>query len=148
MFHGIGLRANDLGANPYLTFSLAACVELICSIFTFKILQFDVRRKLYFVLMLLCGVSCTAIYFSSKFVKFRLSAFSWTYFNLIILENLLLTVLSALIAKFSISASYAIVRFYSSELFNESLRARYLSNCSLMARVGSVIAPFIIGVVS
>lgn len=67
MFHGIGLRANDLGSNPYLTFSLAAFVELICSIFTFKVLQFNVRRKLYFVLMLLCGLSCTTIYFSSKF---------------------------------------------------------------------------------
>ena len=97
--------------------------------------------------MLLCGMSCTTVYFSSNLSKI---IFSIKYQNLYakFIENLLLTVSSALIAKFSISASYAIIRFYSSELFNESVRARYLSNCSLMARLGSIIAPFIIGVVS
>jgi hypothetical protein len=53
-----------------------------------------------------------------------------------------------LIAKFSISASYAIIRFYTSELLPETLRVTYLTRYTLMARIGSVIAPFIIGVVS
>ena len=70
-----------------------------------------------------------------------------TLLSVFILENSLLTVTNALIAKFSISASYAIIRFYTSELLPEALRASYLTKCTLMARIGSVIAPFIIGVV-
>jgi MFS family permease len=53
----------------------------------------------------------------------------------------------ALSAKFSISASYAIIRSYSSELFPEFKRKTYISTCSYMARLGSIIAPFIIGFV-
>ena len=34
------------------------------------------------------------------------------------------------------------------EFFQENLRVNYLTKCTLMARTGSVIAPFIVGVVS
>lgn len=52
----------------------------------------------------------------------------------------------ALVAKFCVSSTYAIIRLYSSEFFPEYFRKSYLTKCSIMARVGSVIAPFIIAV--
>jgi hypothetical protein len=61
-----GLRSNDLGANPYLTFALSAMSELLASLFTFKLLEFRSRRKPYFVLILIAGFSCTTVYFSSN----------------------------------------------------------------------------------
>jgi hypothetical protein len=65
VFHGFGLRANDLGMNPYVTFAFSAIFEILCSIFTFKLLQFKQRRKPYFFLMLVAGLSCTIIYILS-----------------------------------------------------------------------------------
>ena len=49
-----------------------------------------------------------------------------------------------MVAKFSIACSYAIIRLYSNEFLPESSRKSYLSKCSVMARTGSVLAPFII----
>ncbi|CAF1065524.1 unnamed protein product [Brachionus calyciflorus] len=91
--------------------------------FTFKLLQYKYRRKLYFCFMLISGVFCTMIFYS---------------------KNVTLTTTCAMIAKFSIACTYAIIRLYSSEYFPENLRKNYLTKCSIMARTGSVIAPFII----
>jgi len=59
------------------------------------------------------------------------------------------SVVSALIAKFCISASYAIIRLYTSELFeNEKIKQSYINKCIIMARVGAICAPFVTGLVS
>lgn len=64
--------------------------------------------------------------------------------------NLILNVVSALIAKFCVSASYAIIRLYTSEfLESEHIKLNYyMTKCTLLARIGAVFAPFVIGVVS
>jgi MFS family permease len=158
VFHGLGLRSNDLGISPYLTFALSALVELICAMFTFELLQYNARRKPYIFLILITGICCTSVYFSSKS---ELEKFTTTTTKIQLIKqnfqlkisshhfigNIIFTVLMALSAKFSISASYAIIRSYSSELFPEFKRKTYISTCSYMARLGSIIAPFIIGFV-
>jgi OCT family organic cation transporter-like MFS transporter 4/5 len=50
-----------------------------------------------------------------------------------------------MIGKFCASASYAIIYLYSSELFPTSVRNTGMGACSMMARVGSMIAPQING---
>jgi hypothetical protein len=62
----------------------------------------------------------------------------------IISENHAITIVAALIAKFSIASSYAVIRLYTNELFTKYDRKNYLTSCSIMARLGSIIAPFII----
>jgi hypothetical protein len=49
------------------------------------------------------------------------------------------------IFKFCASASYAIIYLYSSELFPTSIRNSCMGSCSMMARIGAITAPFIIG---
>ena len=147
----LGLRSNDLGTNPYLTFALSAVVELICSIFTFQALKFSIRRKVYVLFMIISGTCCTLIYFSSKFnlINSILVHFIIIWFNYKKKKtgNVIITVVTALIAKFSISFTYAVIRMYSSEIFQDHDRKAYLAKCSIMARVGSVLAPFQIGLV-
>ena len=129
---------------------MSALFEIVCTVFTFKVLQYKPRRKPYFVLMTFTGACCTFVYFSSNFLKFfsNILKFSKICFLILIPDKLYLTILSALLAKFSVSSAYAIIRLYSSELFPEYDRKSYMTKCSVLARLGSVIAPFIISIVN
>jgi MFS transporter, OCT family, solute carrier family 22 (organic cation transporter), member 4/5 len=49
--------------------------------------------------------------------------------------------------KFCASMSYAIIYLFSSELFPTSIRNTGMGCCSMVARIGSMTAPFIIGLV-
>ena len=53
----------------------------------------------------------------------------------------------AMFGKFCASMSYAIIYLFSSELFPTSIRNTGMGCCSMVARVGSMTAPFIIGLV-
>lgn len=70
IFHGLGLRSNDLGINPYGSFALSAFIEIISILFTFKLLKKNFRRTFYFIFMTSSGICCTTIYFSSKTIFF------------------------------------------------------------------------------
>lgn len=48
-----------------------------------------------------------------------------------------------MIGKFSISASYAILRLYSNEVFPTSIRNSCLGACSTISRLGVIFAPII-----
>lgn len=123
-FYGIGLKSNDLGVNPYLTFFISATVELFSYILSsFAITKFG-RKIPYIICLFIAGVSCVAIYFLEN--------------------NVILTVVLAMIGKFAIAASYAIIHLYSSEVFPTTVRGTCQGACSMMARFGSIIAPGII----
>ena len=49
-----------------------------------------------------------------------------------------------MVGKFCASASYAIIYLYSSELFPTSVRNSGMGTCSMMARVGAIVAPLIL----
>jgi len=48
-----------------------------------------------------------------------------------------------MIGKFSISASYAILRLYSNEVFPTSIRNSCLGACSTISRLGVIFAPIV-----
>ena len=50
--------------------------------------------------------------------------------------------------KFCIAGAYAIIYLYSSELFPTSIRNSCMGACSMMARVGSMLAPLSLSVSS
>jgi MFS family permease len=51
-----------------------------------------------------------------------------------------------MIGKFCVASSYAIIYLYSSELFPTSVRNSLMGSCSMMARIGSMLAPLIISI--
>ena len=53
----------------------------------------------------------------------------------------------AMIGKFFASAAYATIYMYSTEMFPTSIRNSCMGACSMMARVGSMVAPQIINLV-
>lgn len=122
-FYGLGLKSNDLGVNPYLSFLIAAIVELIAYLVCMFALTKFGRKYPYMVCLYIGGLACISMYF--------------------IEENIVLTVVLAMVGKFAISISYAIIHLYSSEMFPTTLRGSCQGACSMMARFGSIIAPAI-----
>ena len=49
----------------------------------------------------------------------------------------------AMIGKFCISASFAIVYVYSAEVFPTVLRTTGVGSSSMCARIGSIVAPYV-----
>lgn len=120
LFYGLGLKSSDLGVNPYLSFAISAFVEIIAYIIVHLILDRIGRKLPYFVFLFLAGLSCFSVTF--------------------ITDNLIVVVL-AMIGKMCASASYAIIYLYTSELFPTSIRNTGMGTCSMMARIGAMIAP-------
>lgn len=123
VFYGVGLKANDLGVSPYLSFTIAGVVEVVALGITFLILDKTGRKSLYCGFLFLAGVSCISIIFVEK-LEYELAL--------------------AMFGKFCASGSYAIIYLYSSELFPTSIRNSLMGSCSMMARVGSMMAPLVL----
>ncbi len=69
IFYGVGLKSNDLGANPYMTFAISAAVELIAIVITHQILEKFGRKIPYGLSLLIAGLSCFVIVFIGKIFK-------------------------------------------------------------------------------
>lgn len=66
IFYGLGLKSNDLGLNPYLTFAISAFVEIIAYIIAHAVLDIFGRKAPYVISLGLAGVSCFSIGFVCK----------------------------------------------------------------------------------
>lgn len=80
------------------------------------------RRVPLSMFMVLGGISCLLIQF---------------------LNNPVLTFPLAMFGKLSIAASFAIIYIHSAELFPTTQRSSGLGLCSLFARLGGILAPFV-----
>lgn len=124
IFYGVGLKSNDLGVNPYLSFAISACVEILAYVVSHMVLDIFGRKLPYVISLASAGIFCFIIGFmSNKYVIVTL----------------------AMLGKFCASMSYAIIYLYSSELFPTSIRNTGMGACSMMARIGAMTAPLIIG---
>lgn len=59
-----------------------------------------------------------------------------------------LIVTLSLVGKFGIAAAFAIVYVYSAEIFPTEYRSVGIGACSMCARIGGIVAPFIASLVS
>jgi hypothetical protein len=72
LFYGVGLKANDLGMNPYMTFAIAAFVELLSYMLTHFVVDKFGRKYPYLLFLLAAGVSCLSITFISSHWLYKL----------------------------------------------------------------------------
>ena len=96
--YGVGLKSNDLGVSPYLSFAISASVEVFAYILTQMVLDRLGRKLPYCTFLFIGGVSCFLITFTSKplLLKYHVKRLVYFYF---LIENVYLVLILAMIGK-------------------------------------------------
>ncbi|XP_035668644.1 organic cation transporter protein-like [Branchiostoma floridae] len=124
VYYGISLNAAAFHGNLYLNFAISGFVEIPAYLISIYILDKFGRRCSLSSLMVVGGVACIVAFFIPKHLF-------W------------LTTTLAMIGKFCITATFAIVYIFTAEIYPTVIRQIGLGMGAMMARVGGIIAPFI-----
>lgn len=126
VYYGLALNVKNLGGSLYINFALASVIELPSYLVTQVLLARLGRRQTLFCLLLGASVSC----FLCMFLQGG--------------QNVAAVSMTALVGRFCISASFALLYVYSAELFPTVVRNAGMGISSLSARLGGIVAPFIV----
>ncbi|XP_071950319.1 organic cation transporter protein-like [Antedon mediterranea] len=130
-FVGISLNSSDLFGDKYLNTFLVCLVDVPSGIVSIYLLQRINRRPLLMIFLLLAAVFSI----SSAFVPLVTKSGTNLY-------PLILTL--ACLGKYAIGTSFNCFWLYANEIFPTELRNRAFGTCSFAARIGSIIAPYIL----
>ncbi|KAJ9576876.1 hypothetical protein L9F63_006547, partial [Diploptera punctata] len=122
VFFGLSLNSVSVGGNKYTNFIMVALIELPAYVIFYICMDRIGRKKTLCASLILSGISCMAF------------AFLPTDMNIVQL-------ILFLMGKFGITISFAVVFVFTAELFPTELRHSMLATCSMLGRIGSVIAP-------
>ncbi|KAK6187134.1 hypothetical protein SNE40_005223 [Patella caerulea] len=123
VYYGLSLNTENLAGDPYLNFCIAGAVEIpayiLCIIFLNKV----GRKRPLVISMCVGGIACI------------LSG------TIPINDIKTLTIVLAMVGKFFITASYAIVYLVASEVFPTVVRNIGMGVASMSARIGGILVP-------
>ncbi|XP_037937277.1 organic cation transporter protein [Teleopsis dalmanni] len=119
---GLSLNSVNLGGNKYNNFMLNGLVQIPGLIVPLLIMDRVGRRFSLCTSMLICAACMVgAVFVGKDNYGFELTLF--------------------LIGKFAITCSFQILYFFTSEIFPTNVRNSLLSFCSMIGRIGSMLAP-------
>ncbi|XP_045498927.1 organic cation transporter protein-like isoform X1 [Colias croceus] len=122
VFYGLAINSVSLAGDKYTNFMLVVSVEVIAVVTNALVLDRIGRKRTLLIAYMVCGVSCIAIAFVPK-------GMSW------------LVTLLYLVGKIAITQAFSGIYMYTSELFPTHARHSLLGFCSMVGRVGSIVAP-------
>jgi OCT family organic cation transporter-like MFS transporter 4/5 len=131
VYYGISLNIGDFGGgNLFLSFFIAGLIEFPSYLFCVVAFKYIGRRPLTAIMMYGSGLACLACipFTSSDYTSWRMSI--------------------AMIGKFCITSSYGLIYVYAAEIYPTVVRQAGVGSCSIAARVGSIIAPYVKELVS
>ncbi|XP_070542002.1 organic cation transporter protein-like [Ptychodera flava] len=128
VYYGLSLNTDLLAGNRYLNFFLSGAVEIPAYILSAIIVSYFGRRIPLCIFHVVGGIACII----TGFIPEETS-------NGTDLTPLIVTV--AMIGKFGIAGSFAIVFLYSTELFPTVIRNLGVGVSSFSSRVGGILAP-------
>ncbi|KAL4233278.1 hypothetical protein ACF0H5_007962 [Mactra antiquata] len=128
-YFGLALNSGNLHGDLYLNFALSGLVEIPAYVMVVGLVDRVGRRKLYSVTMIIGGLSCASTLLAIKFGTED--------------TNILVTILS-LLGRLCVTAAFAVAYIHSAELFPTVVRNAGLGGASLFARVGTMVAPYIV----
>ncbi|XP_072178172.1 organic cation transporter protein-like [Diadema setosum] len=123
VYYGLSLSTSDLGVNDYVAFFISGGVEIPAIISGMFAIEYIGRKWSTFGYMVFGGVACLCTIFTP------LGAWRTTV---------------AMLGKFGIAASFAIIYVYSAELFPTPVRSVGVGICSMSARIAGILAPIIL----
>lgn len=125
VYYGLSLGGDKFGVDPFVYMSLSGAMEIPGSTLTIPMVDRMGRRPsnaiCFFVtaaVLLVLGVIPTGI--------------DW------------LVTTMALLGKLTIAAAYQVLSLQATELFPTEVRLRGLGTCSMMSKIGSISAPFLV----
>ncbi|XP_059057321.1 organic cation transporter protein-like [Achroia grisella] len=118
VYYGLTINSVTLAGDKYVNFALNMAMEIVASLLIMMALERFGRKRSIFVAFLLCGVACVVPYFVSSS---RLGFF--------------------FLGKLAITFAFNSVYVFTAELFPTHARSSALAACSLVGRVGSILAP-------
>ncbi|XP_062586265.1 organic cation transporter protein-like [Saccostrea cucullata] len=125
VYYGLALGTDNLGGDPYINFMIAGAVEIPAYIMCVLCLNRIGRKKPLTATMIFGGISCIASAFIPK-------------------DLVPLKVTLAMLGKFGITASYAIIYLMAAEVFPTVVRNIGMGISSMSARIGGMLAPQIL----
>ncbi|XP_067676242.1 organic cation transporter protein-like [Haliotis asinina] len=130
VYYGLSLNSDNLGAGSlHLNFLLVGLVEFPAYALSIGLLDRLGRKIMHCAMMIIGGVSCILTIFTILYAE---QSLQW------------ITVLLAMIGKLGAAAGFAIIYVFSSELFPTVIRHSATGASSSWARVGGMIAPYIV----
>ncbi|XP_078256022.1 solute carrier family 22 member 16, partial [Rhinoraja longicauda] len=117
------LGSVNLGGNEYLNLFLAGAVEIPSYIVACIVMERLGRRNTLAPSLFLTGITC----FLSMVIPQDMEA---------------LTITVSMIGKFAIAVAFGLIYLYTAELYPTIIRSLAVGSGSMMARVGSTVAPF------
>ncbi|XP_059172875.1 organic cation transporter protein-like [Physella acuta] len=126
VYYGLSLNTENLAGNPYMNFCLAGAVEIPAYVICILILNKVGRRWPLILSMYIGGVACIL----SGCLPTEESSTIET-----------VSVVLAMLGKFGITASYAIIYLMAAELFPTVIRNIGMGVASMSARIGGILAP-------
>ncbi|GFQ96155.1 organic cation transporter protein [Trichonephila clavata] len=124
LYYALSYNTNDLAGNAYLNFFIYGLLEFPSYALVLWGIKRWGRRPTHVSLMLVGGAACAAI----LPIPADLAWLSTTF---------------AMVGKFCITGSFGILYLYTTEVFPTSVRNVTLGSCSMCARIGSILAPFV-----
>ncbi|XP_069954916.1 organic cation transporter protein-like [Cherax quadricarinatus] len=124
VYYGLSSNSSSLSGNVFVNFIATMLVEIPSYIFTFPVIDRLGRKASLSFMFSLGGVAC----FTSGFIP---------------QGNYWLVVGLSLVGKFGIAAAFAIAYIYSAEIFPTEYRSVAVGTCSMCARTGGILQPFI-----
>ncbi|XP_054158745.1 organic cation transporter protein-like, partial [Oppia nitens] len=125
VYFGISLNIGDFGFNLFINFLIAGLLEIPSSLLPIIAINYMGRRPLTAGLMYSSGLSCLAI------IPLLMMSTEWPRVTI------------ALIGKFFITSSYAVIYPYAAEIYPTVVRQVGLGSCSVASSLGCIIAPFV-----
>ncbi|XP_040907198.1 solute carrier family 22 member 4-like [Toxotes jaculatrix] len=124
-YYALILNTSNLHGNPYLNCFLSAVTEVPAYIIALLLLQHCARRFCQSSSLFLGGIMILCV-------------------HLIPIDLPGVAVFLEMLGKFGITSAFCVVYAYTSELFPTVIRNTAMGCCSMAARVGTIISPFII----
>ncbi|GIY27440.1 hypothetical protein CEXT_201112 [Caerostris extrusa] len=129
LYYALSYNTNDLAGDPYLNFFVSGFIEFPSYALVFWGIKSWGRRPTLISCMAAGGMACAAIL-------------------LVPSDTAWLSTTFAMVGKFCVTGSFGILYLYTTEVFPTSVRNATLGSCSMCARVGSILAPFVRDLVS
>ncbi|ESO84002.1 hypothetical protein LOTGIDRAFT_108526 [Lottia gigantea] len=128
VYYGLNLNITNLSGNIHINFTISNIVEFLAYLSVFIFAERIGRKPILCMSMLVGGAACVLSIFP---VLYGNSAHYWITNGL------------SMIGKFGASAGFGVIYMFSAELFPTVLRNSSVGLCSVSARIGSMIAPYI-----